>query len=306
MTLSQQHQTSSILQGQRHILDEVSAHYPSAFRDLEKPPQQLFLIGSLDALQEGLAVIGARKATPYGRECATKFAGIAAQKGIVIISGGALGCDSAAHKAALDAKGKTLVILGGGCDRLYPSENYELFQRVIDSGGAVMSEHSWKTPPLPYMFRTRNRLIAALSRATLIVEAGLPSGTFSTADEALANNREVLAIPGSIASPTSKGANRLIYQGATPIVDEDSFDDILFSLFGTLRQQSYIEASLDDEELLMALKAMPMHTEEMLELVNPATSKPYQISELLVALAEYQQKGSIQRYPDGSYGARCF
>ena len=106
-----------------------------------------------------------------------------------------------------------------------------LFQRIVDGGGAVVSEHVWDEDPKPYRFRLRNRLIAGLARATLIVEAGLPSGTFSTADEALAANRDVLVVPGAITAASSRGANRLIYQGATPVIDDETFEDALFSLF---------------------------------------------------------------------------
>lgn len=100
-----------------------------------------------------------------------------------------MGCDSQAHKSALEANGTTVAVLGGGCDQLYPKKNKALFQEIVNKGGAVISEHFWSFPPLPYQFRARNRIIAGLSRATLIVEAGLPSGTFSTADEALEAGR---------------------------------------------------------------------------------------------------------------------
>lgn len=116
---------------------------------------------------------------------------------------------------------------------VYPCENTGLFQQVIEKGGAIVSEHAWDTPPLPFMFRARNRLIAGQSKAVCIIEAGLPSGTFTTADEALEANKEVFAIPGPITSKLSRGANRLIYQGATPIVDEETFADQLYALFGT-------------------------------------------------------------------------
>lgn len=119
-----------------------------------------------------------------------------------------------------------------GCDKLYPEENASLFQRIIDAGGAIMSEHQWDTSPLPYMFRARNRLITGMSKGVLIIEAGMPSGTFATADDALAAGKEVMAIPGPITSKQSRGANRLIYQGATPIVDDETFADQLFALFG--------------------------------------------------------------------------
>ena len=223
-----------VLSGERWEIARGEAGYPQAFGVLERPPERLYVVGDPTAMREGLAVVGARKATPYGKSCAKRFAGLAAARGIAIISGGARGCDTVAHEAALAAGAPTVVFLGGGCDELYPSENAGLFQRVVDAGGAVASEHSWGFKPLPFAFRERNRLIASLAKATLIVEAGLPSGTFSTADEALAANREVLVVPGAVTSPASHGANRLIYQGATPVIDDESFGDILFGLVGCL------------------------------------------------------------------------
>lgn len=228
-------QRSCQLRGERFELMRGQTGYPQAFGILARPPACLYGVGDVHALREGLAVVGARKATPYGLSCARRFARLAARKGVVIISGGARGCDAVAHEAALEAGAPTVVFLGGGCDRLYPAEHASLFQRVVDGGGAVVSEHAWDFDPVPYAFRERNRLIASLARATLIVEAGLPSGTFSTADEALAANREVLVVPGAITSASSRGANRLLYQGATPVVDDETFEDQLFSLFGCLR-----------------------------------------------------------------------
>ena len=178
------------LAGPRIVLERGGEGYPAAFEALADPPARLYVVGSVAALSEGVAVVGARKATPYGRGCASRFARLAAERGVAVISGGARGCDAAAHEAALAAGGRTTVFLGGGCDRLYPAEHRGLFQRIVDGGGAVASEHPWDVAPRPWMFRLRNRLIASLARATLIVEAGLPSGTFSTADEALAAGRE--------------------------------------------------------------------------------------------------------------------
>lgn len=226
------------LRGERHEIALGEAGYPEALSVVERPPVKLYVVGDPAALQEGLAVVGARRATPYGIGCARHFAGAAARRGIVIISGGARGCDAVAHEAALAAGTPTVAFLGGGCDEIYPAENAPLFQRIVDAGGAVVSENEWGFRPLPYTFRERNRLIAGLAKATLIVEAGLPSGTFSTADEALSANREVLVVPGCVTSPSSRGANRLIYQGATPIVDDETFEDQLFALFGCLRQET--------------------------------------------------------------------
>ena len=220
------------LEGERFELALEDSLFPKALKSIPHPPARLYGVGRPGALAEGLAVVGARRATPYGRGCAKRFAAAAAERGVAIISGGARGCDAVAHEAALAAGAPTVAFLGGGCNQLYPAENAGLFQRIVAAGGAVVSEHEWDFPPQPHTFRARNRLIAGLSRATLIVEAGLPSGTFSTADEALLAGREVWVVPGAITSAASKGANRLLYQGALPIVDDEAFADALFSTFG--------------------------------------------------------------------------
>lgn len=220
------------LRGERTVIEREQQGYPEALCDIADPPDRLFVIGNVAALREGIAIVGARNATPYGTSCAKRFARIAARRRITVISGGARGCDASAHRAALEAKGSTVAFLGGGCDELYPASHFGLFQEIVDAGGAVVSEQEWSFPPMRHTFRARNRLIAGLAKATLIVEAGLPSGTFSTADEALAANREVLVVPGSIASSASRGSNRLLYQGATPIVDDETFSSVLEALFG--------------------------------------------------------------------------
>ena len=291
--------------GDRYVVRKGEEGYPDAFMQIARPPEALYIVGRKEALVEGLAVVGARKATPYGLSCARLFAGRAAQRGVTVISGGAYGCDAAAHRAALGAGCPTVVFLGGGVDELYPAANYGLFQEVVDSGGALVSENAWDYPPLPHTFRARNRLIAGLARATLIVEAGLPSGTFSTADEALAANREVLVVPGSICSAASKGANRLLYQGATPVVDTESFDDILFSLFGLLRQEGALEGPSpegdEDDAVLAAIRASPLRMEELLPLVKAEKgSDAFEL--LMVRLAELEKRGEVTRYPDGRFG----
>ncbi|MCL1796957.1 MAG: DNA-processing protein DprA [Eggerthellaceae bacterium] len=300
--------------GQRSVLEKGADGYPEAFLCLADPPDALYTIGDSRALVEGLAVIGARRATPYGIACARLFANRAAMRGVTIISGGAYGCDSVAHRAALDAGSPTVVFLGGGLDELYPAAHQELFQEVVDGGGVLVSENAWEYPPLPHTFRARNRLIASLARATLIVEAGLPSGTFSTADEALAANREVLVVPGSISSATSRGANRLLFQGATPVVDIESFDDILFSLFGLLKQEGAGLSSSSKkgkpDALLAALQANPMRMDEILVFLEAegnakanANANANARESLMLRLTELQKQGEIARYPDGRFGA---
>lgn len=295
--------SSQKLEGPRYEIARGSSDYPESLTEIEHPPSTLYVIGNKELLSmRGLAIIGARRATPYGKSAAYEFAYEASLQGVVIISGGALGCDSQAHCGALAGNGKTIVVLGGGCDQLYPEANRDLFQEIIDKGGVILSERHWDFPPLPYTFRARNRIIAGLSRAVLIVEAGLPSGTFSTADDALAINRDVWAVPGSISSPTSAGSNRLIYQGAMPIIDKEVFSDNVADLFGVLKVQDLTQTDQSNDEVLEALCANPMHVEELLAYDWPSKGNQDTLPWLMTKIAHLEQIGSIARYPDGRYG----
>lgn len=213
------------------IIGRGDALYPEAFEHLDNPPERLYVLGEPAALKEGIAIIGARRATDYGREHARRFGALAAARGITVINGGARGCDAAAIEGALSAGGRVVAFLGGGCDRIYPPEHAPLFQRIADAGGAIASEHRWDAEPKPHRFIERNRLTAALGRAVLIVESGVPSGSFRTCDFALDAGREVWAVPGSIDSPASRGANLLIEQGARPIIGDGSYLDALRGIF---------------------------------------------------------------------------
>ncbi len=301
------------IEGPRHEIDRGDPRYPAAFSRLADPPARLYLIGDPAALEEGLAIVGARKATPYGAGCARRFACRAAQRGVTVVSGGARGCDAAAHEGALDAGGRTVAFLGGGCDRIYPREHAGLFRRIVEGGGALVSENPWGFQPLGWTFRRRNRLIASLARATLIVEAGLPSGTFSTADEALSASRDVLVVPGAITAASSRGANRLLYQGASPIVDDDSFDDALFSLFGCLKQETAKEAGRGGgarrarkeaplDPVAAALAVEPLRMDDLVALAQRHCGAQDARSWLAVRLAEAEASGIAARYPDGRWG----
>lgn len=292
------------LKGPRCELGAGDARFPEALRAIDRPPGRLYVVGDVGALRPGLAVVGARRATPYGRGCARRFARIAAEKGVCVISGGARGCDSEAHRAALEAHGQTVVFLGGGCDRIYPPEHAGLFQEVVDAGGAVVSEHPWGFKPLPYTFRARNRLIAGLAEAVLIVEAGLPSGTFTTADDALAAGKEVLVVPGAITSQTSRGANRLLYQGALPVVDDESFEDALFSLLHVLKRPAAAGGGEDAPAgpVVRAVLAAPSSTDELYEVAVREFGAGRARAALGEELAVAEAMGVIARQPDGRWG----
>lgn len=189
------------------------------------PPKYLFYKGILPENRSlCISIVGSRKPTRYGTEVTYKLAHELAQKGVVIVSGLALGIDSVAHKATLDAGGKTIAILANGLDTIYPSTNRDLGEKIINSGGAIISEYEPGEPAMRYRFLERNRLVSGLSDAIIVTEASNHSGTFATVKFALEQGREIFAVPGNITSPLSQGCNMLIKQGAHPVT---SVDDIL-------------------------------------------------------------------------------
>lgn len=299
----------ALLQGLRFTLAPEDTLYPQCLLDLKRPPKTLYGIGNPSALTPGLSVIGARKATSYGLQCARHFSEMAAHHGITIISGGARGCDSAAHEGAIAASGPTVVVLGGGCDELYPREHRKLFQKVIDHGGAVISEQDWNQEPRPYMFRERNRIIAALARALLVVEAGLPSGTFTTADEALAIGREVFAIPGAITTLSARGSNRLIRQGAAAIVDDESFLDEISRLFNlknspedTLANTESGYAATPPDPVVAAIAIQPLTLDQLFPIAAEHCGAQNPTTWLFEHLTQAELSGLITRLPDGRFG----
>lgn len=294
------------LNGPRFEIRAGSSDYPPILEDIPDPPKVIYGIGDASALRPGIAVIGSRKASPYGISCTKKFASHIARRGMTIISGGALGCDQAAHEAALEAGAPTVVVFGSGADVIYPKRGRRLFQRVVDSGGAVISEQPWGTQPIPGMFVRRNRVIAGLAALVLISEAGLPSGTFSTADAALKANRDVAAVPGSISSPNSKGTNQLISQGCYMVVDEKTLDSAIElawtrNMYALLPSDGCPQPSGDPvdftetDPLLRALAAEPLSAQEL------AACFDFSVGELSMRLSQYELDGVIQRGRDGRY-----
>lgn len=188
--------------------------YPDLLRQIFDPPFLLYVRGCVPREGLPIAVVGSRQATPYGKQAAEWLAGELARQDCLIVSGAARGIDTAAHKGALAApQGRTIAVLGCGVDVNYPPENRQLLQKIA-AAGAVISEYPPGTPPLPYRFPARNRIINGLSQGVLLVEAAERSGAMITADYALAEGRDVFCVPGNIFSPTSAGVNGLIQQGA--------------------------------------------------------------------------------------------
>jgi DNA processing protein len=222
--------------------------------------------------------------------------------GVTVISGAAMGCDLAAQTAALDAGGPSVAVLGCGADIDYPKRASGALARMRAGAGAVVSELNWGVPPLPGHFPARNRIIAGLAAAVLVVEAALPSGTFSTADSALDAGRDVLAVPGSILYPGSAGSNRLIRQGADPITCVEDLRDALIAAEliacpGTAGPDARTPfAGPTGDPLLLALRAQPMSTDALAEALD------LELVQLLQALARLEAARLVVRYPDGRYG----
>jgi DNA processing protein len=199
--------------------------YLQISRCIDDLPAMFYSIGSLPTERMAtVAIVGSRKPTAYGREVTQQLAGDLARRGVVIVSGLALGVDAIAHKAALDAGGTTIAVLANGLDKITPTTNRQLGERIIKEGGAIISEYPVGIPPLQHQFLARNRIVSGISDAVIVTEAGARSGTLNTAAHALSQGKDVFAVPGNITSPMSAGCNHLLRQGATAVT---SVDDIL-------------------------------------------------------------------------------
>lgn len=194
---------------------------------IAKPPKSLWYMGKLPENVPSVAIVGSRKPTEYGKGVTLKLASQLASRGVVIVSGLALGHDALAARGALDGGGKTIAVLGSGLHDITPHTNMNLAKEIIKNDGAIISEYEPDMPVHRGSHLQRNRLISALADVVIIVEAGLKSGTLNTAMHALDQNKELMVVPGNITSPLSAGCNKLLTQGATPLL---SVDDVLEKL----------------------------------------------------------------------------
>jgi DNA processing protein len=229
--------------------------FPEVLRHIADPPKELYILGNLSPLLEKprLAVVGSRKVTPYGRAVTSDLVREAAGRGVVIVSGLALGVDALAHEAALEAGGYTVAVLACGLDKPHPTTNLRLARRILEKGGALISEYPEGTPPLAHQFIARNRLVSGLSDGVLITEAAEKSGTIHTAGFALEQGRTVMAVPGNITSTQSAGTNNLIKAGATPVT---TATDILQSLGldAQTKKREVLAADANEAVILELLK----------------------------------------------------
>lgn len=269
----------------------LDADYPENLKTIFDPPPVLYYRGELraeDAL--AVAIVGSRRATPYGREAATRLARELARAGVTVVSGLARGIDSCAHRGALAGGGRTLAVLGSGLDVIYPPENARLYAEIAENG-AVISEFPLGAAPEPGHFPLRNRVISGLSRAVVVVEAARTSGSLITADCALEQGREVLAVPGPITSPMSWGTNNLIKQGAK-LLQEAA--DVLASL-GVPSPEAEEAAKPDltsqEEKVYSFFSERALHIDELVRLSGLTAQ------EVTAILMMLELKGLVRQLP---------
>ncbi len=292
------------------IMSIADEDYPAGLRAIPDPPCILYVKGDLlpcDA--NALAIVGSRGASLYGLSSARMFSSRLSEYGLTIVSGLARGIDTAAHRAALDAAGRTIAVLGSGLECIYPPENEGMFCQIAREG-AVVSQFPLRMPPLPQNFPTRNRIISGLSKGVLVVEASAKSGALITARCALEQGREVFALPGEVGRENAYGVNALIKDGACLVMRPEEILETLKPLLSFSSGESSPEedasaasAGIWDEEdprehvrdVWQSLDGEPTHID------NIAQKTGLSIPEILSILVELELKGVVRRFPGQSF-----
>jgi DNA processing protein len=271
--------------------------YPQRLKEIDQPPPVLYVRGTLTAEDLwAVAVVGTRRVSAYGRQVTEELVSFLAANGVTVVSGLARGIDSIAHHSSLKAGGRTIAVLGCGVDIIYPPENVELAGKVMSSG-AMVSDYALGTPPDASNFPPRNRIISGLSMATVVVEAGDTSGALITAQFAIDQGREVFAVPGNIYAPQSKGTNRLISQGAHPILSAFELLEILDLTRITEQRQARKAIPVDEIEasLLRLLTHEPLHVDD----IHNQTGLP--IERVSATLTMMELKGLVRQMSGMSF-----
>ncbi|HNR68500.1 MAG TPA: DNA-processing protein DprA [bacterium] len=279
------------------LLTFWDAGYPSILKEIYDPPLVLYFFGVLDS-KTNLAIVGTRKPSAYGATMVEKFSRELIQRGYTLVSGLARGIDTLVHRTCVQAQAATIAVLGSGCDQIYPPENRSLAEALVAAGGAVVSEYPLGTLPEAMNFPRRNRIISGLSKAVLVIEAGESSGALITADFAVEQGREVMALPGNINSEKSSGTNMLIQQGAKLV---RSVDDIVEEIEpqGTRapagQQLPLLTLDEDEEKVLSRLTDQPQQIDILLRMGD------FPVNRLHTLLLNLELKGVIKQLPGKFY-----
>jgi DNA processing protein len=288
--------------------------YPPRLKEIYDPPLILRVRGNPEVLTKpGVAMVGTRHPTPYGSGMAERLACDLAAQGLVIISGMARGVDTASHRGAISAKGKTVAVFGTGVDVIYPKENSRLSEQILDLGGALISEFPLGTFAAPQNFPIRNRIISGMSVGVLVVEAAEYSGTRITARCALEQNRDVFAVPGNVTNKNSWGPNTLIKQGAKLVATwEDVWEDLPTEVRLALTPPAPTESSDASSASLFPDEGLPPHEKRILSLLkaDEAThideiverlENDLSSSEIFAALFELELSGKVRQMPGKNF-----
>ena len=293
-------------------LDDSS--YPAQLKQIYDPPLVLYVRGNVDAItQPGIAVVGTRHPTPYGLGMAERLSCDLAARGLVIFSGLARGVDAAAHRGAINAKGKTVAVFGTGVDIIYPKENTRITEQLLALGGALISEFPMNTFAAPQNFPIRNRIISGISIGVLVVEAAEYSGTRITSRCALEQNREVFAVPGNVTNKNSWGPNTLIKQGAKLIATwEDVWEELPTAVRLALTPATGDESQAGQTASLFGESELPPHERKILKLLKADEAThideiverlelDLSSSEIFAALFELELAGKVKQMPGKNF-----
>ncbi|TRZ80588.1 DNA-protecting protein DprA [bacterium] len=283
------------------ILTPTDKKYPCLLKEIYDFPQILYYLGDINAFSKfSLAIVGSRKYTSYGKEIVEYFSRELAEMQLTIVSGLALGIDALAHKAAVDAGGKTIAVLGCGLNYIYPPTNRKLAKEILRSGGLILSEYPLGSGPLRHHFPHRNRIISGLSLGVLVIEAAERSGSLLTANCALEQNREVFAIPGNIFSLKSAGCHQLIKSGAKLVnKPQDILTELEIKNIKEYKEtKKVVPESKEEEIVLNLLKEVPREINHIIKKLNLPVS---QVNSLLTIM---EMKGKIKNLGNGLYSLK--
>jgi len=273
-------------------------HYPKLLAQIARPPAVLYIMGNVSLLQDEklFAVVGTRKITEYGRRVTEVLTEDLVDAGWTIVSGLAMGVDAVAHKVTVQKQGRTIAVLGSGVDICTPQENFDLYQKILQSGGAIVSEVPLGTLPNKGSFPSRNRIIAGLSQGVLVTEGAADSGSLITAHDALANHRNVFAVPGPITSGVSRGPNALISQGATMVM---SAEDIFRVLGGNVKVLQQTKLPQGDSPAEKRILEVLIHEQLYFDdIAKKTTISPVSLG---IQLSLMEMKGYIVRLESGHF-----
>ncbi len=268
--------------------------FTNQLASIAKVPNTLYYCGELPSTPvKSVAIVGSRKPTPYGKSVTEKIVHALAEHNVTIISGLALGIDSIAHKAALKFNTPTIAVMARGLNGIYPASHFSLSREIVKAGGALISTYPADMPAQPYHFLERNRIISGLSSIVIVTEAAVKSGTLNTASHALEQGKDVFAVPGNITSPMSAGCNRLIRQGAQPLIDTSDILSALGIKSQKTTPQIPVRKNKTEQLIINAILAGAKDTNQIINATNISPSS------IFVTLSTLEIAGIIESSPEG-------